>query len=77
MFLEHFILQTKEDFCTNTLFPSIYVFGITSLRENAILKTDAKEKADICNRQFQTAFTQEGDSDRPSKGACPFSSMGT
>ena len=27
-------------------------FGITSLRENGILKTDAKEKADICNRQF-------------------------
>ena len=25
-------------------------FGITSLRENGILKTDAKEKADICNR---------------------------
>ena len=27
-------------------------FGITSLRENGILKTDAKEKTDICNRQF-------------------------
>ena len=24
-------------------------FGITSLRENGILKTDTKEKADICN----------------------------
>ena len=23
MFLEHFILQTKEDFCTNTLFSSL------------------------------------------------------
>ena len=51
-------------------------FGITSLRENGILKTDAKEKADICNRQFQSAFTREGDSDPPSKGAGPFSSMG-
>ena len=51
-------------------------FGITSLRENGILKTDAKEKADICNRQFQSAFTREGDSDPPSKGASPFSSMG-
>ena len=46
-------------------------FGITSLRENGILKTDAKE-----NRQFQTAFTREGDSDQPSKGASQFSSMG-
>ena len=27
-------------------------FGITSLRENGILKTDAKGKADICIRQF-------------------------
>ena len=43
-------------------------FGITSLRENGILKTDAKEKADICNRQFQSAFTREGNSDMPSKG---------
>ena len=51
-------------------------FGITSLRENGILKTDAKEKADICNRQFQSAFTYKGNSDPPSKGASPFSSMG-
>ena len=51
-------------------------FGITSLRENGILKTDTKEKAVICNRQFQSAFTREDDSDPPSKGASPFSSMG-
>ena len=51
-------------------------FGITSLRENGILKTDAKEKANICKRQLQSAFTCEGDSDPPSKGASPFSSMG-
>ena len=51
-------------------------FGITSLRENGILKIDTKEKADICNRQFQSAFTREADSDPPSKGASPFSSMG-
>ena len=43
-------------------------FGITSLRENGILKTDTKERADICNRQFQSAFTREADSDPPSKG---------
>ena len=30
----------------------------------------------ICNRQFQSAFTREDDSDPPSKGASPFSSMG-
>ena len=51
-------------------------YGITSLRENGILKTDSKEKAKICNRQFQSAFTREDDSDPPSKGASPFSSMG-
>ena len=27
-------------------------FGIALLRENGILKTDTKEKANICNRQF-------------------------
>ena len=47
-------------------------FGIASLRENGILKTNTKEKANICNRQFQSAFTREGDSDPPSKGASPF-----
>ena len=51
-------------------------YGITSLRENGILKTDSKEKANICNRQFQSAFTREDDSDPHSKGASPFSSMG-
>ena len=51
-------------------------YGITSLRENGILKTDSKEKANICNRQFQSAFTREEYSDPPSKGASPFSSMG-
>ena len=51
-------------------------FGIASLRENGILKTDTKEKANICYRQFQSAFTCEGDSDPPSKGASPFSPMG-
>ena len=52
------------------------MYGITSLRENGILKTDSKGKANICNRQFQSAFTLEDDSDPPSKGASPFSSMG-
>ena len=51
-------------------------YGITSLRENGILKTDSKEKANICNRPFQSAFTREDDSDLHSKGASPFSSMG-
>ena len=31
-------------------------FGITSLRENGILKTDSKEKANICNRQNKNKF---------------------
>ena len=44
------------------------MFGIAILRENRILRTDTKEKANICNRQFQSAFTREGDSDTPPKG---------
>ena len=40
-------------------------YGITSPREDGILKTDSKEKANICNRQFQSAFTREDDSDPP------------
>ena len=51
-------------------------YGITSLRENGILKTNSKEKANIRNRQLQSAFTREDDSDPPSKGASPFFSMG-
>ena len=37
-------------------------------------KSDAKEKAAICNWQFQSAFKREANSDPPSKGLCPFSS---
>ena len=36
-------------------------FGITSLCENGILKTDTVDKANICNKQFQSAFTRETD----------------
>ena len=51
-------------------------FGITSFRKNEILKTENKEKGDICNRQFQFAFTHEANSDPPSKGASSFFFMG-
>ena len=47
-----------------------------SLRENGILKTDSKEKANICNRQFRSAITREDDCDPALKGASLFSSMG-
>ena len=50
--------------------------GITSLRENGILKTDTVDKANICNKQFQSAFTRETDSEIPSKGTSPFTPMG-
>ena len=43
-------------------------FGINSLRENGILKTDTLDKANICNRQFESAFTREPDTEIPSKG---------
>ena len=51
-------------------------FGISTLRENGILKTDTLDKANICNRQFQSAFTRESDDEIPSKGTSPFTPMG-
>ena len=51
-------------------------FGITSLRENGILKTDTLDKANICNKQFESAFTRESDSEIPCKGTSPFTPMG-
>ena len=51
-------------------------FGINSLRENGILKTDTLDKANICNRQFESAFTREPDTEIPSKDSGPFAPMG-
>ena len=51
-------------------------FGINTLRENGILKTDTLDKANIFNRQFQSAFTRESDDEIPSKGTSPFTPMG-
>ena len=48
---------------------------ITSLRENGILKTDTVDKANICYKQFQSAFTRETDSEIPCKGTSPFTPM--
>ena len=33
-------------------------------------------KANICNRQFQSAFTRESDDEIPSKGTSPFTPIG-
>ena len=38
-------------------------FGINLLRENGILKSDTLDKANICNRQFESAFTRESDTE--------------
>ena len=51
-------------------------FEINTLRENGIMKTDTLYKANICNRQFQSAFTRESDDEIPSKGTSPFTPMG-
>ena len=51
-------------------------FGINSLRENGILKTDTLDKANICNKQFESAFTRESDTEIPSKGTSPFTLIG-
>ena len=51
-------------------------FGITSLRENGISKTDTLDKANVCNKQFQSDFTRESDSEISCKGTSPFTPMG-
>ena len=54
------------------------MFGITSLRETDFYKQIQRKKPIyvIKIRQFQSVFPREGNSDPPSKGASPFSSMG-
>ena len=49
--------------------------GINTLRENGILKADTLDKANICNRQFQSAFTRESNDEIPSKGTSTFTAM--
>ena len=49
--------------------------GIASLRDNGILKIDSKEKANILNRQFHSAFTVEDNTELPDMGTSDFSSM--
>ena len=56
--------------------PQKDAFGIKSLRENGILKTDTLHKANICNKQFESAFTRESDSEIQCKGTSPFTPMG-
>ena len=50
------------------------MFGINTLGDNGILKTDTLYKANICNRQFQSAFTRNAEI--PSKITSPFTPMG-
>ena len=40
------------------------------------MKTDSLDKANICNRQFQSAFTCKSDTEIPSKDTSPFIPMG-
>ena len=61
----------------NSKIESEYDQEITTItNRRQLCGTHTKEKADICNRQFQSALTCEANSDPPSKGASPFSSMG-
>ncbi|MES9904902.1 MAG: reverse transcriptase family protein [Sedimenticola sp.] len=49
--------------------------NIASLRDNGILKSDTKTKANILNSQFKSVFTSEPDGALPNKGPSPFPSM--
>ena len=49
--------------------------GIAPLKDVGILHADAKDKADILNRQYQSVFTNEDTSDIPTPDGKPYSSM--
>ena len=50
--------------------------GSNHSEKTEVLGQIQRKKANICNRQFLSAFTREGDSDPTSKGASPFFPMG-
>lgn len=47
-------------------------FGIAPLKENGVIHTESKEKADILNRQFQSVFTQPSGDPTPNLPGRPF-----
>ena len=49
-----FIKSQRKDNC-----------GISALKSNGKLHTDSKTLADLCNKKFQSAFTQEDKSNIP------------
>jgi hypothetical protein len=49
--------------------------NISSLRENGILRTDSKDKANILNHQFHSVFTEEGSGTLPPLGTGQFPKM--
>ena len=67
-------MKRQKKFCS--FVKSLKKTRLGSLRANGILKTDTVDKANICNKQFQSAFTRETDSEIPSKGTSPFTDMG-
>ena len=46
--------------------------GASCLRENGILKTGNKDKADILSRQFGSVYTRDNAGDIPLKGLNPY-----
>ena len=46
--------------------------GVSCLRENGILKTGTKDKADIFSRQFGSIYSRENAGDIPLKGPSPY-----
>ena len=50
--------------------------GVACLRENVILKTSVKDKADILNGQLESVYNREQADDPPSKGSSPYPVIG-
>ena len=55
-----------------------FVMSLKKTRQGSprILKTDTVDKANICNKQFQSVLMHETDSEIPSKDTSPFIPMG-
>jgi hypothetical protein len=51
--------------------------GIAPLKQDGVLISDAKGKADILNKQYASVFTEEDTTSIPDLGPCPYPKMPT
>jgi hypothetical protein len=59
-----FIKSLKNDSC-----------GVAPLRDDGVLKSNPKEKAEVLNKQFSSVFTNDTNSSYPDLGNSPYKNM--